>query len=70
MTAQEENRLRELARSNVEANLGSCVDEGDSPDTVYDEAYTLAFDKLADAGIPHDICRDLATEVAQGYAQP
>lgn len=63
-------QMEEIAWGNVEQNIGCCVDAGDSADSVYDEAYTLAFDALADAGIDHETARGVAVNVAQRFAQP
>lgn len=65
-----DSEMLELAWGNVERNLGSCVDDGASEDTVYDEAYTLAFDACVDAGITHATARGVAARVAQRFAQP
>ena len=52
----------EFARSRVERHL-----EGETPEELYDEAYTLAYDALHDAGAP-DL--SIANEIAMMYAQP
>lgn len=63
-----QQRMEEIAVGNIERHLGDVCDE--SADAIYDEAYTLAFDALADAGIDHAKARLVAAEVAQRYAQP
>jgi hypothetical protein len=62
------DQAREIARGNIERNL----DPGEyaTADTIFDEAYTLAFDALADSGCPLKLAREIAQEIAQGYAQP
>jgi hypothetical protein len=69
-----DDRLREIARGNIERHLGDVVadyeNEEAAADAIYDEAYTLGFDALADAGIPHDKARKIADEIARCYAQP
>lgn len=67
MTHQE---MMDFAWSNVERNLGSCIEDGATEDDVYDEAYTLAFDALADKGVPHATARSVAVQIAQRFAQP
>lgn len=71
MTNQE---MEEVARGNVERHLGDVAadyaNEEDAADAIYDEAFTLAFDALADAGVDHGEARRVATGVAQCYAQP
>lgn len=59
-------RLLEIARGSIERHLGDC----ESPDDLYDNAYTLAFDALHDAGVSGDLCRSIAQEIAMCYAQP
>lgn len=58
--------LEEVARGNVERHLGDC----ESPDDIFDNAYTLAFDALVDKGTDHTLAREIAQRVAQCYAQP
>jgi hypothetical protein len=63
--------LRELARGNIERHLGDVVEDGATADSVFNEAYTLAFDALHDSGrCTPDEARTIAQEVAQNYAQP
>ena len=65
------DRMEEIAVGNIERHLGDvCCDGDESADAIYDEAYTLAFDALADAGIDHNMARIVAASVAQRYAQP
>lgn len=66
----ERARLEEVARGNVERHLGDVVDGDGSADAVYDEAYTLAFDALHDAGAEDGKAREIAQSVAMCYAQP
>jgi hypothetical protein len=66
--AKENSRLEEIARGNIERHLGDVA--GESEDAIYDEAYTLAFDALADAGVVHAKAREIAQRVAQCFAQP
>ena len=66
--------LEEIARGNIERHLGDVAadyeSEEEAADAIYDEAYTLAFDALADAGIDHAKAGQIAARVAQCYAQP
>jgi hypothetical protein len=66
--------MREIARGNIERNLGNVADDYDSEeaaaDAIYDEAYTLGFDALVDAGIEVPKAKKIAAEIAQCYAQP
>lgn len=62
--------MNDLAWGAVERNLGNVVDGEDSADAIYDEAYTLAFDALANAGVSHATARGVACQVAQRFAQP
>lgn len=64
------NRMEEIAVGNVERHLGDVCEGDDSPDAIYDEAYTLAFDALVDAGYSSAMARSVAANVAQRYAQP
>lgn len=64
------DQMEEIARGNIERHLGDVVEEDMSPDAIYDEAYTLAFDALADAGVDHATARGIAAKVAQCFAQP
>ena len=63
------DQMIELARGNIEQNLSDAVAE-DGEDAVYDSAYVLAFDALADAGIDSFTAGEVAQHVAQGFAQP
>lgn len=63
------NQMLEIARGNIERNLSDAVAE-DGEDSLYDSAYTLAFDALADAGIDSFTAGEVAQHVAQGYTQP
>jgi hypothetical protein len=69
-----EEQMREIARGNIERHLGDIAaeypDEELSAGTIYDEAYTLAFDALVNAGVQHGTARHVADEVARSYAQP
>ncbi len=64
--------MLEKARGNIEQNLGCCFESEDepSPDSIYEEAYVLGFDALADAGVEHSVAREIAAEAAQLIAQP
>lgn len=64
------DQMFEIARGNIERHLGSCVEEGDSADSVFEEAYVLGFDALVDKGVDHHKAGEIAREVAQCYAQP
>ena len=69
-----EEQMREIARGNVERHLGDIAaehpDEELPADSIYQEAYTLAFVALVEAGVEHETARDIAGEVARSYAQP
>lgn len=62
----------EVARGNIERNLGADFEEGEEPsaDAIYSDAYTLGVDALMDKGVDAATARDVAREVAQGFAQP
>lgn len=63
------DEMKEIAKGNIERNLGNvCTGDADA-DLIYDEAYTLAFDALSDKGVSNDIARSIASEVAQPFAQ-
>jgi hypothetical protein len=47
-----------------------CNPETDSGDAVYDECYTLAFDKLVDCGVSQEDAGSVAREIAMGVAHP
>jgi hypothetical protein len=63
-----EAQMEEIARGNIERHLGDVADE--SPDAIYDEAYTLGFDALTDAGVTRDKAREIAQRVSMCFAQP
>lgn len=68
-----EEQMVELARGNVERNLGADWDpeEGEiTADYIYDDAYVLAFDALVDAGVSIEEARRVGQMVAQTFAQP
>jgi hypothetical protein len=54
-----------IARGNVEAHLGDVAGDDPSPDTIYDEAYTLAFDALHDAGMANEEARQTRHRASQ-----
>ena len=54
----------EFARSRVERHL-----EGETPEELYDEAYTLAYDALHDEGASDEERRQIATEIADEYEE-
>jgi hypothetical protein len=64
---ENDDEYREIAMGNVERHLG---DVDPTPDAIYDEAYTLAFDALHDAGVEDATARRIADEVARCFAQP
>lgn len=66
----ERERLREIARGNVERHLGDVTDGDASPDSIYTEALTLAHDALIDAKVDEQTAAEIAREVAQSIAQP
>jgi hypothetical protein len=62
--------LLPIARGNIEQHLGDVCEGEDSADSIYDEAYTLGFDALHDAGVDDATAREVAREVAMCFAQP
>ena len=66
---QGQRDLYELARGNMERHLGDVTNGDASPDSIYDEAYTLAFDALKGKCDDAD-AREIAHNIAQGVAQP
>ena len=58
----------EVAHGAIERHLGDVCEE--SPDAIYDEAYTLAHDALTDAGCPLAEINAIANEQAMLIAQP
>jgi hypothetical protein len=69
-----EEQMNEIARGNIEQHLGDVAAEYESEeaaaDSIYDEAYTLGFDALHDAGVDYVTARRIAAHVARNYAQP
>jgi hypothetical protein len=65
-------KFDEAARANVDRHLGDCyeIEDEPSPDAIYSEAYTLAFDGAKDAGASMEEACVIATRIAQCYAQP
>lgn len=57
----------EVARGNVERNLADSVD---TPDSIFDNVYILAFDAMHDEGCSDELARELAQWLAMGYANP
>lgn len=62
-------RMREIARGNIERNLSDAVAE-DGEDAMYDTVYTLAFDALHDAGVSSHEAGEIASQLAMEYACP
>lgn len=65
-----EDQMFELARGAIERHLGDVCEGEDSPDSIYDEAYTLAHDALVSAGIDTRTACTIAQQAAQAVAQP
>jgi hypothetical protein len=73
-------RFEEAARGNVEQHLSDVSDyvTADNPEAngedvmgaIYNDAYVLAFDGALAAGADPVKAREIATRVAQCYAQP
>lgn len=63
----EYERLQEIAQGALERHLGDVAEDADS---IYDEAYTIAFDALHDAGVDDWTAGEIASELAQRHAQP
>ena len=61
-----EYEMEEIARGNIERHLGDVA----TPDSIYDEAYTLGVDALLDAGVERCEAVYIASRVAQLFAQP
>lgn len=57
-----------IAERNIDRHLGDVVEEGMQSDEIYEEAYVLAFDALADAGITHATARAVAARVAERWS--
>lgn len=70
VAAEAEEKLRDVARGNIERHLGDVCDGEESADAIYDEVYTLAHDALVDHGVDAEQAGRIAQELAQGYAQP
>lgn len=66
----EDDECREIARGAIERHLGDVCTGDDSADSIYDEAYTIAFDALHDKGATNEQAQTIAREVAQAIAQP
>jgi hypothetical protein len=64
-----EDQMREIARGSIGRNLSDAVYE-DGPDSIYDNAYTLAVDALLTRGVERHKAQAVALEIAQAYAQP
>jgi hypothetical protein len=65
-----DSKYRDIARGAIERHLGDVCAGDESADTIYEEAFTIAFDALHDAGIEQYTARRIAQEIAQGIAQP
>jgi len=66
---QDEVELINIALGNIERHVDLAEDA--TPDAIFNECYTLAFDALHDSGKCNlDTARRIATAVAQRYAQP
>jgi hypothetical protein len=65
-----ENEMRDVARGNIERHLGDVCDGEESVDAIYDEAYTLGFDALHDAGVDDKTAGRIARKVARTFAWP
>jgi hypothetical protein len=65
--------MREIARASVERHRGDLAamypDEECTGGSLYDEAYTLAFDALVDSGVGSRTARRVAAEVARCFAR-
>jgi hypothetical protein len=61
------DQMVEMARGNIERHLGDVVEEGMPPEAIFEEAYVLAFDALADAGVEHSTARGVAQEVSKCF---
>jgi hypothetical protein len=60
----------DIAVGAIERSLGDVVEEGMTPDRVYDEAFGIALDALLDAGVSIRIAGPIAEEVAMRLAHP
>jgi hypothetical protein len=67
-----EERMNEIARGAIERYIADAVSQYEevSSATLYTEAYTLAWDALADKGVDHEKAREVADRIARTYAQP
>ena len=59
--------LKQLARDNIDRHLGDACDSDDDPEVIADNAYTLAFDAVYDAGASREIARQVAAEISKGF---
>jgi hypothetical protein len=57
-------KLEELAQAAIERHIGDVITEEATPLEMNEEAYTIAFDALADARVPHVTARPVARKVA------
>jgi len=66
---QTREQLLEIAYGAVERNLGDVAGEDTSAEAMFSEAYTLGYEALAAAHVPHQQASELAQIVAQNIAQ-
>ena len=69
-----QSEMEEVARGNIERHLGDVTTdydhEEDAADAIYDGAYTLGFNALTGAGVDPRTAGQVASSVAQLFAQP
>ncbi len=67
-----EDQMIEIARGNIERNLGTDFGPEEEPtaDDIYDDAYVLGFDALHDVGVGNETARRVAGRVALTFAYP
>jgi hypothetical protein len=68
--AKNEARLRDIARGAIESHLGDVLEGEETPDMIFEHAYTIALDRLMDEGVPARTARNVAQDVATCLAQP
>jgi hypothetical protein len=64
--------MDEIARDAIERYLADAISEyrETGSATIYTEAYTIAWDTLADKGVDSAKAREVASRVARTYAKP
>lgn len=58
-----DERLKQIARENIERHLGDVFEEGSPAEFVRESAYTLGVDALVDAGFNQEEAAAIATAI-------